>query len=237
LLDYDPESGVLTWRERRGPKAAAGQRAGNIGGNGYRYIRVDRRQYPEHRIIWLQVYGASPCSHIDHKDGDPQNNRLDNLREASRSQNMANRKIDSRNRSGAKGVWWRASLNRWVVDVRKDGRSRRVGSFQTWEDAAAAYAAAAGVEFGEFARPSVDVSRRPDPATLPKTKKNLPGRPPGPTGSGFRGVSLYRPNGKWHASIMVNRKQYSLGYFVSKDDAVKARRDAERRVASGEMPR
>ena len=70
----------------------------------YTYISIYGKRYPAHRLAWLYIYGEWPPDQIDHIDGEPSNNRLDNLRLATNSENQQNRKIASNNTSGAKGV-------------------------------------------------------------------------------------------------------------------------------------
>jgi hypothetical protein len=108
LLEYDPETGVFRWKEARAPNAKAGDEAGFIHRDGYRYIRIGQRQYAAHRLAWLYVTGEWPASHLDHRDMERTNNSLGNLRPASHSQNQANRPKQANNTSGFKGVYWQA---------------------------------------------------------------------------------------------------------------------------------
>jgi len=88
---------------------------------------------------------------IDHRDGDPSNNRWNNLRRATPSQNNANRRLQQNNAWGLKGVSRHRS--RWRASIRKDRRTHHLGVFSTPQAAHAAYVAAARKLFGEFARP------------------------------------------------------------------------------------
>ena len=90
LLNYDPDTGEFRRCTSRGG-AAAGTLAGCPGGPGsYRIIRVDRVIFLAHRLAWLHSYGVWPTKDIDHIDGDKTNNRIANLREATRAQNVMN---------------------------------------------------------------------------------------------------------------------------------------------------
>ncbi|MEY2160420.1 MULTISPECIES: HNH endonuclease signature motif containing protein [unclassified Rhodanobacter] len=150
-FDYDRETGVLLWRiHKSNHHGKIGSVAGSISERGYWRVKVDGRSYMVHRIIWLMVNGVFP-KEIDHINGIRTDNRLCNLREASRSQNCANKRTPSTNTSGFKGV--SKSQNRWCAQIKVHGRYRHLGSHASPEDAAKAYAKAAVKFFGEFARP------------------------------------------------------------------------------------
>lgn len=156
VLDYDPETGVFTWKCREGVLKErntqfAGKRAGYRLPHGYRRITVDKVKYYEHRLVWLYVYGAWPMQ-IDHINMVRDDNRIANLRLATTSQNMANQKSPKHNTSGFKGVSYDQSRNRWFSTLHKDRKLMFRARFDTAEEAAAAYAKAAKKHFGEFAR-------------------------------------------------------------------------------------
>lgn len=162
LLAYDPETGALRWRvdhfapDGRRVRRSAGMVAGTVVGahrrNLYRHIKIDRRHYKAHRLAWLLVTGSWPEIDIDHRDGDGLNNSWINLREATDSENCANRRLSRRSRSGVKGVSWDASSRKWKATIMAEGKNRHLGVFVEKADAAAAYEAAAIQHFGEFAR-------------------------------------------------------------------------------------
>lgn len=101
-----------------------------------------------HRLI----LGAPVGVLVDHRNGNGLDNRRANLRLATRSQNGANSGLSRRNTSGYKGVSWRSDLGRWHSSIKIDGRSRHLGYFNSREDAAQAYNAAAVEAWGPFAR-------------------------------------------------------------------------------------
>ena len=88
---------------------------------------------------------------VDHMNGDGLDNRRANLREATNAQNMANQRLSRRNTSGFKGVTWRKDKCRWQVQVGVAGRLKHLGYFDSAEEAARAYDAAAREYHGEFA--------------------------------------------------------------------------------------
>ena len=109
----------------------------------YKAVWIKRKRYYSHRIIWLYVYGYMP-NRIDHKNGDEENNRLDNLREATQSQNCANSDWGSVRGVEAHGAKFRARI--WVNDRRVE-----LGSYPTLQEAVEAYEIGAIEHFGEFA--------------------------------------------------------------------------------------
>lgn len=151
-LEYNPESGVFIRRGSRYGRCN-GRIAGIVIGSGYVVIKINRRMYLAHRLAWLTVYGYWPAAEIDHINGMRHDNRIANLREATRTENARNRKLPRHNTSGHKGVTWDAAANKWKSRVGVGrGVQRSLGYFDKLEDAAAAYAAAAGIHHKEFAR-------------------------------------------------------------------------------------
>ena len=151
LLDYDPETGVFKWRVNRG-RINAGTIAGcetQNGGQRYRLIIVSRKRFYAHRLAWLYVYGVEP-SEIDHKNVDGLDNRIENLRECTPSQNIANRK--SWSKCGLKGV--RFQSGKWTAQIYINKKHVHLGRFPSKDEAHAAYAAKAKEVFGDFARMS-----------------------------------------------------------------------------------
>lgn len=149
FLVYEPETGVIRWKADKG-RAKAGQEAGGLRPTGYRVLEIFGLKYQAHRVAWALSFGRWPEFDIDHINGDRADNRLSNLREASRGQNCANRKARKGAVSGVKGVWWHKANRKWVAGV---GR-KYLGSFETLAEAEAAYRRAATELHGEFARPS-----------------------------------------------------------------------------------
>jgi hypothetical protein len=106
-----------------------------------------------HRVIWLMVYGLWPKGDIDHKNRCKTDNRLTNLREATRSENTANSTARRGSKSGVKGVHERSN-GRWRATIMKDYKRFNLGTFSSKKEASSSYDAAARRLFGEFARTS-----------------------------------------------------------------------------------
>lgn len=128
LLDYDPETGVFEWRVDRGGSVKAGRSAGGIDRKGYVKIVVDGRAYRGHRLAWLYVYGRFPAQETDHINLIKADNRISNLREATRSNNCANKKPY---RSGLKCAYWKSRIRRWTAQIRRNGVLVHLGCFKT----------------------------------------------------------------------------------------------------------
>jgi hypothetical protein len=139
VLDYDPSEGVFRWKEARGCRPARSV-AGSVGEHGYVRIVINRKWYGAHRLAWCITHGAWPSEFIDHKDGDPSNNRLANLREATPKQNAENRKVHCNSLSGETGVRWHKRTQMWEARIGHSGRLHHIGYFRAKTQAVAARA-------------------------------------------------------------------------------------------------
>ena len=164
ILDYDPETGIFTWKEREDAapqwnSRLAGKRAGTLQPNGRGgntiVIGINGRTYPAHRLAWLYMTERWPAKIIDHRDGNCINNAFANLREATNSQKKAKDKRRSNNVSGYKGVSRSPSgcLKPWTARIQVNGNVHYLGLFDTPEEAHNEYIKAAKKHFGEFANP------------------------------------------------------------------------------------
>ena len=112
----------------------AGMRSGGEK-DGYVWVKIDNQRYSAHRIIFYMAHGYCP-EYVDHIDGNGLNNRIENLRPATLSQNKANQKTYSNNTSGVKGVYWCKPKNGWVAQISYNNQRRTLGKFETKELAA-----------------------------------------------------------------------------------------------------
>ena len=101
-------------------------------GTGYIHIKIKAQTFKAHRLIFLYHYGYFP-EFVDHIDGNKQNNRIENLREASKQENCQNQKVRSTNKSGYKGVKWIENCKKWQVEVCKNYKQLRFGRYEDLE--------------------------------------------------------------------------------------------------------
>lgn len=156
LLDYNEETGAFRWKVSRGGKLK-GSVAGCPHPDGGVYIGVDGIVYYAHHLAWTMKTGCWPTKEIDHRDVDRANNAWLNLREATPTQNQANRRVRADSETKLKGVYrYKAcQLERpFEAYIRINGKRVHLGYHPTPEKAHAAYVAAAEKVFGEFARAS-----------------------------------------------------------------------------------
>lgn len=149
ILSYDAFTGVFTWRISRG-RVRAGAVAGRQHNAGYHEIRIDGTLYGAHILAFAYITGRWP-KRIDHRDGVKSNNRFDNLRRASNSQNGANRSATRRNKIGFKCVTRRPS-GRYAARIGVNRKTLYLGTYYTPEAAHEAYTIAAQKHYGEYAR-------------------------------------------------------------------------------------
>ncbi len=131
------DDGRLVWSVRSG-SAVVGKVAGGLTGRGYLSIGYRGLREYAHRIVWRIHTGRWPEFDIDHIDGNKENNRIENLREVSRTKNMQNmRSATSRNKTGLLGVFPRCG--RFASQIRVDGKKITVGTFDSAVEAHEAY--------------------------------------------------------------------------------------------------
>ena len=149
LLAYHPKTGRLIWVDPPGTKTRPGAIAGYANKQGRIIVMIDGRNYQAHRLAWAIHYGVDPDHVIDHKDGDPGNNCIDNLRRATASQNGGNSR---KSRAGLKGAYPNSQGYTWMSRIRVGQKKLYLGCFRTEQEAHEAYCKAAREHFGEFAR-------------------------------------------------------------------------------------
>lgn len=137
-VTYDPETGLFYWRyqPQESPQwngRFGGKVAGHKNKRGYIKIGINGKYYAAHRLAFLYMRGYMP-DYVDHKDTIPDNNAWDNLREATNSENVANKGVYSTNTSGYKNVSWAKTKCKWYVKVVKDGKAHG-GYYETLEKA------------------------------------------------------------------------------------------------------
>lgn len=149
-LDYELLTGAWTWRAGH-QKVRIGDVAGSTDTRGHRQIRLCGKLYAAHRLAWLWMTGCWPWHEIDHINGKRADNRWSNLREATHSQNSANRSLRADNKCGLKGVSWHPQRRKYVASIFVNNKQIYLGSFDSRYKAASWYHAFALLAFGEFA--------------------------------------------------------------------------------------
>lgn len=128
LETFEYKEGVLYWKNPVAIRLKAGDPAGTLANNGYLRTHWKEKFYLNHRLIWLMHNKELP-EFIDHIDGDRLNNRIENLRSATASQNQHNQKLRSNNKSGVKGVSWANATKKWRVQMKVNGKLKHIGLF------------------------------------------------------------------------------------------------------------
>ena len=143
LFYYDGKD--IRWKTSRTSRVVVGRVAGSIKKNGYRQIKINKKQYQAHRLVWVLHHKEWPSSFVDHING----NKLDN-RIVSKSQNGMNRRKQQNNTSGYIGVYFDKRGKRWRAQIKMDNKTKSLGSYKTKEEAAEVYDLAADLLFGEY---------------------------------------------------------------------------------------
>lgn len=155
LLRYSPETGELTWNERPRigfkterafkiwNKRFAGKQAFTaLATGGYLHGNFCGARLKAHRVAWFLSHGKWPDNLIDHIDGNPSNNRIENLRDCSDAENCRNRAKARNNRSGVTGVSWASRNKSWHAYIYVSRSRIDLGYFKTLEEAKKARAEA-----------------------------------------------------------------------------------------------
>lgn len=152
ILSYDPDTGFFRWKVKPRKGIQAGTIISGFDHYGYGTVKIARKPYGLHRLAWLYVYGEWPSAEIDHINGTRNDNRIANLREATRQTNSVNSRMHKDNTVGFKGVTKQTLADSYCARIKVNKRTIYLGTFPTPEEAHAAYAAAAQKYFGVFAR-------------------------------------------------------------------------------------
>lgn len=152
IIRYDERTGDFYWLVTRGWRCIAGTKAGCVSKTGYVHIKIFGLYYKGHRLAWAFKKGKHPQHDVEHQNLDKAHNAWKNLRKADDFKNQANTPIRIDNTSGFKSVNFRKDSGKWRARIGVRNKRIALGSFDTPEEAHAAYAIAAKKYFGEFAR-------------------------------------------------------------------------------------
>ena len=147
---FEYKDGVLYWKKNQS-NIKSGAIAGYQRPDGYIVIGFKGKSIRAHRLLWLMHYGFMP-EFLDHINGIRNDNRLENLRVATRTQNQMNLKKRSDNSSGCSGVFWNKQRNKWAVRIQIHKKIKHIGLFSSIDHAIVARKIAEQKLFGEFAR-------------------------------------------------------------------------------------
>lgn len=125
-LEYNPCTGIITWKNGT---RCQGKEAGHCTKRGHRTISRKGILYQAHRIAWLLHYGTWPKNGIDHIDGNPSNNAINNLRDVGQDQNNKNKCIRKDSCTKVTGVSWCKITNKWRAYISIKGKPVRLGYF------------------------------------------------------------------------------------------------------------
>jgi hypothetical protein len=132
VLTCDFELGKLFWKKKVASKVVVGQEAGSTRADGYKLIQVNKRRYLVHQVIFALKHKYF-AKELDHINGNPFDNRVENLRAVNRHENNYNRRTPSHNTSGIKGVFMQKRGKTWSARLTTKSKLFRVGGFATKE--------------------------------------------------------------------------------------------------------
>ena len=140
LLDYNPKTGILTWKADRGGGIHKGDIIEGISNRGYKVVRIDGVRYQAHRLAWLIHSGTFPQGQIDHINGVKTDNRLSNIRDVSHRENTQNRAIHRKGKLTGATLDKRGNRRKcWISQAKVNRKTVFIGMFFTKEEAHEAY--------------------------------------------------------------------------------------------------
>jgi hypothetical protein len=140
VMRYDSETGNFIWTKTVNAKAMCGSKCGHMRFDGYVQISLYGGKSYAHRLAWAWFNGEIGDGDIDHIDGNPSNNRIENLRLVTHAANIQNQsRPHSKNSSGYLGVSWCNTREKWVAQIGVGGKIKRIGRFNSVDEARAAY--------------------------------------------------------------------------------------------------
>ena len=155
IFSYEKSTGFLYWKSKSSvySRIAIGSKAGYLNKSGYLIVTVNFKKLSVHRIVWeMHNDKIQDGMCIDHINGNKKDNRLENLRLATMSQNVCNQSLGKRNKSGFKGVCKPKNQSSWVAQICINKNITHLGYFDTKEEAYAARVAAEKEYHGDFAQ-------------------------------------------------------------------------------------
>lgn len=206
-LEYNPETGSIKWRKgwRNAKEAGCIDVISRVG---YRKISIDGISKGAHRIAWFMYYGSWPEGDIDHINGDGLDNRIANLRCVTDEENQKNRRISSNNKSGVCGVYFDKRSSKWTAAIHANGKPVRIGSFDSFEDAVNARKDREK-EFG-YAQSHGEKRSSCSHVTVKKACDR---------------IRYQKKDGVWVSTCRIEGKEFHIGSFASREEAMAARQN------------
>lgn len=138
-FSYDPITGLVAWKNPRTKHAVVGGEVGSASRDGYRRgLMSGYRTFSIHRVAWLMTYGEWPKHEIDHINHVRDDNRLCNLREVTRAEQLRNASLKMANTTGCTGVIWHKRDCIWAARININSRSKHLGNFDDYFEACCA---------------------------------------------------------------------------------------------------
>lgn len=131
---FDYKDGELYWKKKTSKESniSIGDKAGSKNNHGYIQVYIKNKLYKVHRVIFLMHHGYLP-TYIDHINCIKNDNRIENLRPATKSQNAINTKTRKNNTSNAKNVYWHKASKKWFVQLTVNGKQKSFGYYHDFE--------------------------------------------------------------------------------------------------------
>lgn len=148
-LEY--KDGGVFWKKSKGSRGVVGDRVGSPDGKGYRHTYFNGKKYREHQLVWILCNNEEPST-LDHINGNRSDNRIENLRLVSNSENLFNSPLRKDNKTGCKNVMWKEDKKRFVVEIKAHKNRFRLGSFKDLELADLVAQEGRDLFHGKFAR-------------------------------------------------------------------------------------
>lgn len=155
LLEYRPTTGEFAWLQRLSARIQVGDIAGSLDSKGYNQIMIRGKNYKDHVLAWLFTFGEYPTEDIDHINGKKNDNRVENLRGSSRTQNLYNTGLREDNTTGHKGVYLRKDTGKYSAYMNIEGKRCSLGCYATLDESAGDYRRAAMLYQKEFCHASI----------------------------------------------------------------------------------
>lgn len=150
-LLFTYKDGKIYWKVKKAYWSKIGDEAGRPNKQGRYRVCIDGKEYLRSRVVYIMHFGEIPTGLlIDHKNQIKGDDRIENLRLATNSQNKINCGVRADNTSGFRGVKWKKANKKWEVHIFVNGKNKYIGLFENKIDAYAAYQKESKTHFKEF---------------------------------------------------------------------------------------